>query len=343
MLMYGVYHLFCLNYNNRNNSFKKTDSILMNDVTKDLLTLFDYTTDEIVKIVKLAKDLKDRRGKENEPTVFSGKSGVLIFEKPSLRTRITFETAINELGGHSVNLASEMVGMGKRESVEDVARNLDRIVHLIIARTFKHETIEQLAKYSSIPVINALSDLYHPCQALAFALSVYERLSFDEKLNVVFVGDGNNVCNSLMAVSSKLGYNFTIACPRGYEPDNSVQKRAQEVARQTGGSVTITNDLFPAVSRADVIYTDVWTSMGQEAESEKRRSDFKDYQINMDIISKAPGDVLVTHCLPAHRGEEITSEVLDSGHSMAFDEAENRLHAQKAVIVHLFSKENQHE
>ncbi len=308
----------------------------MADTKKDLLTLFDFSSDEILEIIKLSKKLKNKRG-SSEPKVFSNRTGVLIFEKPSLRTRLTFETALNELGGHAVNLDSHTIGMGKRESVEDVARNLDRIVHLVVARTYKHQTIEQLARYCSIPVINALSDMFHPCQALAFALSIYERLSFEDKLNIVFIGDGNNVCNSLMAVCAKLGHHFTVISPRGYEPDVSIQKIAAEVSKHTGGSITVTNDLSPAVNSSNVIYTDVWASMGQEEEQEKRKVDFKDYQVNMDLISKAPEDVLVTHCLPAHRGEEITSEVLDSKHSMAFDEAENRLHVQKATIVHLFS------
>ncbi len=302
---------------------------------KDLLTLLEFTPEELQSMVLLAAELKANRYLFQH-SEFERKSGVLIFEKPSLRTRITFETAINELGGHPINLASEGVGMGKRESVEDVARNLERVVHLVVARTYKHDTVVQLARHCSIPVINALTDQFHPCQALAFALTIHEHRP-GKKLNVVFVGDGNNVCNSLMVICAKLGNNFTVVGPKGYQPDADLTHTCSEVCKQTGGSVSITNELFPAISKADVIYTDVWTSMGQEAETEKRKADFKDFQVNGDLISKAPADVLVSHCLPAHRGEEITSEVLDSSHSVAFDEAENRLHVQKAAIVHLFS------
>lgn len=302
---------------------------------KDLLTLFEFSPDELRNIISLAAELKAKRYSFPYRT-FEQRSGVLIFEKPSLRTRITFETAINELGGHAINLASAAVGMGKRESVEDVARNLERVVHLIVARTFEHDTVVQLAKYSSIPVINALTDLFHPCQALAFALTVHENRP-DQKPNIVFIGDGNNVCNSIMVICAKLGYTFTVVGPKGYEPHREMVKSCMEICNQTGGSLTVTNDLFPAVEKAEIIYTDVWTSMGQEEESEKRRKDFQSYQVNSGLIQKAPKDVLVSHCLPAHRDEEITSEVLDSHHSVAFDEAENRLHVQKAAIVHLFS------
>ncbi|MDG5814427.1 ornithine carbamoyltransferase [Chitinispirillales bacterium ANBcel5] len=306
---------------------------------KDLLTLLDSSADEIIGMIKLAKELKEERYTIKN-SIFSQKTGVLIFEKPSLRTRITFETAINELGGHAINLESQMVGMGKRECVEDVARNLERWVHLIVARTYSHSTVEQLARYCSIPVINALTDTFHPCQAMAFGLTLYEKLSFDKKRNVVFIGDGNNVCNSIMALCSKLGFNFTVVCPKGYEPDPVIQKRCQEEFKKSGGSLTLTNQMSPSIETADVLYTDVWTSMGQESESEKRKKDFSGFQVNMDTLSRAQPDILVTHCLPAHRGEEITSDVLDSDHSIAFDEAENRLHAQKAIIVNLLSFNN---
>ncbi|MFP4012487.1 MAG: ornithine carbamoyltransferase [Chitinispirillaceae bacterium] len=302
---------------------------------KDLLTLLEFSPDELRNIISLAAELKAKRYSYPYRT-FEQKSGVLIFEKPSLRTRITFETAINELGGHAINLASAAVGMGKRESVEDVARNLERVVHLIVARTFEHDTVVQLARFSSIPVINALTDSFHPCQALAFALTVHENRP-GHKPNIVFIGDGNNVCNSIMVICAKLGYSFTVVGPRGYEPHQEMVRSCMEICKQTGGSLTITNDLFPAVEKAEILYTDVWTSMGQEEESEKRIKDFRSYQVNTELVRKAPKDVLVSHCLPAHRDEEITSEVLDSPHSVAFDEAENRLHVQKAAIVHLFS------
>lgn len=303
---------------------------------KDLLSLFELSPEEISSIINEAREIKENRFK-NSPEAFKGRTGVMIFEKPSLRTRITFETAINELGGHPINLSSNMIGMGKRESVEDIARNLERWVHLIIARTYSHETVEQLAKFSKIPVINALTDTFHPCQALAFALTVHERLHSKTKINVVFIGDGNNVCNSIMILCAKLGYNFTAVCPKKYSPNHNIFNRCCEIGKNTGSSINVSHEIFSAVKNADILYTDVWTSMGQEQEMERRKTDFKQFQINKKVLENAPSDILVSHCLPAHRGEEITSEILDSNISVAFDEAENRLHAQKAIIVHLFS------
>jgi len=302
---------------------------------KDLLTLFDYTPEEIRGILMLAAKLKEGRGVA-EKKVLAGKTGVMIFEKPSLRTRISFETAIHELGGHAINLASESVGMGTRESVEDVARNLERIVHLVVARTFAHETLTRLAASCSAPVINALTDTSHPCQALAFGLTMQEERG-GKRLNVAFVGDGNNVCSSIIALSAKLGYRMTIVGPKGYEPPESVIERAKEACKTTGGEIFVTDDLNAAVWNADAVYTDVWASMGQEKETEERKKAFADYQVNAELIAQAPKDVLISHCLPAHRGEEITSDVLDSDACVAYDEAENRLHVQKAVITHLFS------
>jgi ornithine carbamoyltransferase len=227
--------------------------------------------------------------------------------------------------------------MGKRESVEDVARTLAGVAHLIIARTFSHSTVEKLAAASGMPVINALTDEFHPCQALAFALTLHEARP-GKKLNVVFVGDGNNVCCSIMVICAKLGHNFTAAGPLGYEPRPDVVERCREICEQTGGEVAVTIDAKSAVESADAIYTDVWASMGQESEAaERRKTFFPDYQVNEGLIARAPKDVLVSHCLPAHRGEEITSGVLDSKNSVAFIEAENRLHVQKAIITRLFS------
>jgi ornithine carbamoyltransferase len=308
----------------------------MNTVKKDVLTLLEFSSEELNALILSARELKRNR-LVSDPKVFANKTSVLIFEKPSLRTRISFEAAINELGGHAISLTSEMVGMGKRESVEDVARNLDRMVHLIVARTFSHDTIERLAHYCSIPVINALTDTHHPCQALAFAQTLMEHSVAFKEANVVFIGDGNNVCNSLMVLAAKLGYGFTAVTPKGYEPEKDIFTQCSEIARKNGSRIELTNDIIGAVRDATVIYTDVWTSMGQEKETEKRKKDFTGFQINSALLAKAPSQVLVTHCLPAHRGEEITSDVLDSDHSIAFDEAENRLHVQKAIIVHLFS------
>jgi ornithine carbamoyltransferase len=303
---------------------------------KDLLSLFEFSSDEIRGLLAQARECKKNR-LSNEQKVFANKTGVLIFEKPSLRTRITFETAIHELGGHALTLTSDMVGLGKRESVEDVARNLERLVHLIVARTYSHDTVVQLAKFSTIPVINALTDVFHPCQALAFAMTLDEHRANERGKKVVFVGDSNNVCNSIMVLCAKLGYDFTIACPKGYEPASAIMEKASDIAQKSGCTITVTNDPHMAVVGACALYTDVWTSMGQEQEQEKRKKDFAAFQVNSQLLSKAPSEAIVSHCLPAHRGEEITSDVLDSPRSVAFIEAENRLHVQKAVIVHLFS------
>jgi ornithine carbamoyltransferase len=302
---------------------------------KDFLTLFERSPSEIRAVIELAAGLKAGRGAA-EKKALAGKTGVMIFEKPSLRTRVTFETAIHELGGHAINLASEAVGMGKRESVEDVARALGGVAHLIVARTFSHSTLEKLAGACGIPVINALTDKSHPCQALAFALTLHEKRP-GKKLSVVFAGDGNNVCRSIMVICAKLGHKFTAAGPEGYQPGTDILQTCKEICAQTGGDVNVTADLGEAVKDADAIYTDVWASMGQESEAEERKKIFRAYQVNEELISRAPAGVLISHCLPAHRGEEITSGVLDSANSVAFIEAENRLHVQKAVITELFS------
>jgi ornithine carbamoyltransferase len=303
---------------------------------KNCISLFEYSEDEIHALLDTAISLKHNRGLAGNQTMLN-KTGVLIFEKPSLRTHISFETAIYELGGHAIVLHGNMVQMGKRETVRDVAKNLERIVHLIIARTYKHETIEELTRHGSIPVINALSDKAHPCQALAFALTLKEHRSGLKKMKIVFIGDGNNVCNSLMVISAKLGYDFVAVCPNGFAPEKNILSACMQIAAKNGCTVETTPDLYKSISDASVIYTDVWTSMGQEDEAETRKKHFTEYQVNEALLKRAPSDVLVSHCLPAHRGEEITSDVLDSEHSIAFDEAENRLHVQKAVIVNLFS------
>lgn len=308
----------------------------MNSQNKDLLSLLENSTEDIQSIIAGAIELKKQR-LSCSPAILKNRTGVMIFEKPSLRTRITFETAINELGGHAINLASEMVGMGKRESVTDVARNLERIVHLIVARTYSHQTVEELAQNSSIPVINALTDKFHPCQALAFGMTIQEHLGNQNKMKVVFIGDSNNVCNSIMVLCAKLGYNFTVVCPDKYSPAKDLLEKCSQVAKLRNSKIEVTRDIKNAIKDATVLYTDVWTSMGQEHESEQRKCDFASYQVNAEILAHAPKEALVSHCLPAHRGEEITSDVLDSTQSIAFDEAENRLHVQKSVIVHLFS------
>jgi ornithine carbamoyltransferase len=303
---------------------------------KNCISLLDFSEDEIEHVIAMAIRLKrDRFSPKHK--ILNGKTGVLIFEKPSLRTHISFEAAIYELGGHPIVLPPNMVQMGKRETVRDVAKNLERLVHLVVARTFSHQTIVELATHSSIPVINALSDKFHPCQALAFGVALNERFDAVRRLRIVFIGDGNNVCQSLMVLCAKRGHHFTVACPEGFEPDRDIVDACRPIAEKNGASVTVTHAPAEAVADAQVVYTDVWTSMGQESEAEERKKHFIGFQVNEALVKRAPADVLISHCLPAHRDEEITSEVLDSDRSIALDEAENRLHAQKAVIIHLFS------
>ncbi|MDD5673901.1 MAG: ornithine carbamoyltransferase [Chitinivibrionales bacterium] len=303
---------------------------------KDLRSLLDYSPDTIEQLLISAGTLKANRP-HARTTVFKDKTGVLLFEKPSLRTRITFETAINELGGHAINLPAESVQMGKRESVSDVAKNLERWVHLLVVRTFSHATLTQLADACSIPIINALTDADHPCQALAFALTLRERFGEARDCPVAFVGDGNNVCHALMILAAKLGYDFTAACPPGYEPNPGILASCQAFSRKTGKRLAVVRDPAAAVRDAAVVYTDVWTSMGQEQETAQRKKIFAPFQVNAALMAQAPAAALVSHCLPAHRGEEITGDILDGERCIALDEAENRLHVQKAVIVHLFS------
>lgn len=303
---------------------------------RDLLSIDDLSSEECVAVLQLAAEMKTRTrlGEElvrwKRPYLLA-----MIFEKPSLRTRFTFEAAMVHLGGHAVYLSPNEIGLGKRESVADVARNLERWCQVIMARVFSHQTLTELAANARVPVINALSDLEHPCQALADFQTLTERKGDAKGLHLVFVGDGNNVANSLMLLSAKLGTHFTIACPKGYEPDEQLTARARQIAAQTGAAITILHDVREAVQTADAIYTDVWASMGQEHEAEQRRQVFMPYQLNTDLLAAAKPGAIVMHCLPAHRGEEITDEVMDGEQSVVFDQAENRLHAQKAVLAAL--------
>jgi len=269
--------------------------------------------------------------------LLSGRSVALLFEKPSLRTKVSFDIAIEQLGGHPIYLSPAEVGIGKRESGSDVARVLCRYVDGIVARTFAHQTLLTLAEYSSVPVVNALSDLEHPCQALADFLTIYENKGRLANLTLAFIGDGNNVANSLLLAASLAGVNFHIASPPGYEIQEEMLIRSQELAVSSGGRIELTNDPRTAVKDVDVVYTDVWTSMGQEAEAEKRRRIFSDYQVNEKLLSLAKKDALFMHPLPAHHGEEISSGLLDNPHSVVFAQAENRLHLQKALLVKLLS------
>ncbi len=298
---------------------------------KHFVSAGDLTRDGALALFNLAAELKNGWKSGRRPTPLTGRTFALIFEKPSLRTRVTFEVGINQLGGRGVYLAGQEIGLGTRESVPDVARNLSRWVDGITARVFAHATIEGLVKHATVPVINGLSDFEHPCQAVADFFTLWEHGVDFGTLKFAWIGDGNNVCHSLVLLGAVLGADIRIACPPGYEPDRGVIA----LARRKGGTVTVTTEPDEAVRGADVIYTDVWTSMGQEAEKSKRQEAFARYQINGPLIGFAKSSALVMHCLPAHRGEEITDDVLDGPQSVVFDQAENRLHAQKAIIVTL--------
>lgn len=259
----------------------------------------------------------------------------MIFEKPSLRTRVTFEVGMTQLGGHAIYLAPSDIQLGKRESVPDVAQNLSRWVDLIMARTFGHQTVVDLAKYAAIPVINALSDLEHPCQILADFLTILEHKKKLRGVNFAYVGDGNNVCNSLLLAGGLVGMNISVGTPKGYEPPKAIIDKAREYARSSGAVIGVFNSAVEAVKNAEVVYTDVWASMGQEAEAKARKEIFKVFQVNTNLLKNATAGCLVMHCLPAHRGDEITGEVIDGPASIVLDEAENRLHIQKAIMVWL--------
>jgi ornithine carbamoyltransferase len=300
---------------------------------KDFLTIRDFSREEILATLKLAADMKVHP--EQYSTALKGKTLALIFEKPSLRTRVTFDVGIQQLGGFSIPLMPTEISLGKRESVYDVAKNLERMVQGIMIRTFAHQIVVDMAKYASIPIINGLTDYSHPCQALADYLTVQEVKGRLQGLKLCFVGDGNNVAHSLMFAGARLGVSVTVACPKGYEPKPGALADAREDARTTGARIEIVHDASEGVRNADVIYTDIWASMGQEAEAETRKVVFKPFQVNAALMAKANRDVMFLHCLPAHRGDEVTDEVIDSPASFVFQEAENRLHAQKAVMYQL--------
>lgn len=302
---------------------------------KDLVSILDLTKEEILEIFKLAKKVKKEVKAKKYRNCFNQMTLAMIFEKPSLRTRVSFETGFTQLGGHAIYLGPKDISLGSRESVPDIARNLDRMVDIIMARTFSHKSVEDLAKYASIPVINGLSDKEHPCQVLADYLTIEEHKGKTSNLKFTFVGAGNNMSHSLMLITSMLGSDFYMACAKGYEPDDEYVQKSKEMADKNGSKVVITNDPFEAVKDADVVYTDVWASMGEESEKEIRAKAFKDYQVNMKLFKNAKPDAIFMHCLPAHRGEEVTDDVIDSKNSVVFDEAENRLHAQKAVMLKL--------
>ncbi|MFQ6016027.1 MAG: ornithine carbamoyltransferase [Anaerolineae bacterium] len=306
---------------------------------KHLISLAYLSSDDIWQILELARELKAEWQKGGNEPRLRGKVLGMIFQKPSLRTRVSFDVAMLHLGGQALYLSPNEIQLGQRESVPDVARVVGRYVDGIMARVFAHRDIEELAAYSPVPVINGLSDFNHPCQALADLLTLFEQWEELKGRKVAYVGDGNNVTTSLLFGASKLGMDMAVASPPGYQLDQPVVEMAQEFATTSGSQLTFTDDPTVAVGGADVIYTDVWTSMGQEAEREQRLRVFPPYQVNSSLLAKAKPQGLVMHCLPAHRGEEITDEVIDGPHSIVFDQAENRLHAQKAVLTLLLGAE----
>jgi ornithine carbamoyltransferase len=302
---------------------------------RDLLSMGDLSRADCETIFALAKTLKAAVKARRTHRRLEGRAMAMIFEKPSLRTRVTFEIGIAQLGGTSVYLAPGDIRLGERESVGDIAKNLSRWVDLVVARTFSHDTVRALAANASVPVINALSDWEHPCQVLADCFTLIEHRAKLAGLRLAFVGDGNNMVHSWMLAASLLGLEFRLACPPGYEPDPQVVTASR---RAPGAHVTVTHSVEEAVEGADALYTDVWTSMGQEAEEARRRDAFRDYQVNARTLAHAARGALVMHCLPAHRGDEITDDVLDGPSSIVLDQAENRLHVQKAIMVWLAGK-----
>ncbi len=300
---------------------------------KDLISIKELNASEMNEILALTDALKKDPSGYN--SVLKGKTLALIFEKPSCRTRVSFEVGMYQLGGNSLYLGPDELLLGVRESIKDVAKTLSRYLNGIVLRTFAHKNIEEMALYASIPVINGLSDFSHPCQALADIYSIKEKLSELKNITLAYVGDGNNVCHSLLYACSIIGLNMNVACPKSYAPDKKVLTESQNLAKISGSKIKLYPDPEEAVNDAEVIYTDVWTSMGQEKEAQKRKKIFKRFQVNSKLVKLAKKDALVMHCLPAHRQEEITSEVLDSKNSIVFDQAENRMHVQKAILIKL--------
>ncbi len=299
----------------------------------DFLRDTDIRTDELIALLDLADDVKRSPGQYTGS--LQGRSVVLMFEKPSLRTRCTFEIGIHELGGHPVQYDGPI---GGREPLKDIARNFERWTGGIVARTFKQSTLDELAKWAGVPVINALSDLYHPCQALADTQTLCERFGDLRGLKVAFIGDGNNVSHSLLLCLARLGVHFSFVSPSGYLPNPEILAAAQGFAASSGGSISLSHDPVSGVKGANAIYTDVWVSMGWEAETSIRNTAFREYQVNSALMQQADSSAVFMHCLPATRGEEVTDEVIESGQSIVFDQAENRLHAQKALMIALLGK-----
>lgn len=300
---------------------------------KSLASLYDLTREEIEQILKTSELLKLQLLRGQEHPLLRGKTLAMIFEKPSTRTRVSFEVGMWQLGGYALYLSSNDLQLGRGETIADTAQVLSRYVNGIMARVFAHQTILDLVAHSKVPVINGLSDFSHPCQALADLFTVYEKKGRLAGLKLAYVGDGNNVAHSLIYGCSKVGMNIALGCPKGYEPDPQVVARGKEEAKKNGCDVVLTNDPREAVRQADVVYTDVWASMGKEKEREERIKVLKPYQVNPELVRLAKEDYLFMHCLPAHRGEEVVNEVADSRNSVIFDQAENRMHTQKALMA----------
>jgi ornithine carbamoyltransferase len=302
-------------------------------LSSHLLSIADLSYSDIINLLDTASDLKEKRKRGKTTDELKNKTLAMLFEKSSTRTRISFEVAMTELGGHAIYLNYKDAQLGRGESVADTARVMSRYVHAIMARVYKHETVTELSENGTVPVINGLSDLEHPCQLLADLLTIREYKGKFKGLNFAWIGDGNNVCNSAMLACAITGMKMTVACPEGYEPNAEILVKAREL----GGTVNIIRDPLKAAKKADILSTDVWVSMGDEEEYDQRLRNFKPYQINSKLLEQAKHDVMVLHCLPAHRGEEITGEVVDSPNSAVFDQAENRLHIQKALLLKLLS------
>jgi len=300
---------------------------------KNLVSINELNREEVTQILETAEIIKLRHYSNEEQPLLKGKVLGMIFQKPSLRTRVSFETGMIQLGGQAIYLGPNDIKLGQREATKDIAQVLSRYVSGIMARTFSHEIMLELAEYSSVPVINGLSELLHPCQVLGDLLTIKEKKGRLSNLKLAYIGDGNNVAHSLLFGAVKVGMDIVLAVPPGYEPKEEIVNLAKEDAKKINSRIKIIHDPKEAADGADVIYTDVWTSMGFEKESEIRKDVFKPYQINQDLVNKAKDDVIILHCLPAHRGEEITDEVIDGPHSVVIDQAENRLHAQKGILA----------
>jgi ornithine carbamoyltransferase len=302
---------------------------------KDFLTLADFSKDTILGLVQKARKMKNASLLGKDPKPLNGKILGMIFEKPSTRTRVSFEAGMIQLGGSALYLNSNDLQIGRGETVADTAKVLSQYVDAIMIRTFSHEMVEELALHADIPVINGLTDLYHPCQALADLLTIHEVKGRLEGLKLVYAGDGNNVAHSLMIAAAKVGMNMTIAAPPGYEPQEKVLALAKQFGKETGAEIEVMNNPVEAAAGADILYTDVWTSMGQEQENAERLEIFKSFQVNGQLAASAKQDYTFLHCLPAHRGEEVAADIIDGGHSAVFQQAGNRLHAQKALLAEL--------